>query len=132
MMQSNKQILEHIIPYCELISDSIKRFGNSYEAFLADDFYRLGIGAALSQLGELAKRFTSDFRMETEDDFHWKAIIGMRNHYAHGYEKMDTQTIWATATTDIPVLQRQCEEYLDRLYLFEQEEEKELDDDLEL
>ena len=134
MKQSNKQILEQIIPYCDLIKDSIQRFGDQYEAFLADDFYRLGIGAAISQIGELAKGLTADFRISTEQKFHWKEIVGMRNHYAHGYEKMDTQTIWLTATQDIPVLRQQCEELLEQILQLEQEEarEKELEDGPEL
>lgn len=125
MRQSNKQILEHIIPYCDLITESIQRFGDSYEVFCGDDFYRLGIGAAISQIGELAKGLSQDFRAGTNDVFHWKEIVGMRNHFAHGYEKMDTQTMWQTATEDIPLLRRQCEDFLEKVYQLEQEEAQE-------
>ena len=39
----------------------------------------------------------------------WKQIKGMRNIAAHGYEWFDTDILWQTLKTDIPVLRQYCD-----------------------
>ena len=134
MSGPDKQILEHIVSYCNRIQVAVQRFGNSRETFLADNFYQDGVSMCIMQIGELTKRFTPEFRAATEREFHWKAIAGMRDRYAHGYLEMNAEIIWRTAAQDIPVLRQQCEELLEQIFQLEQEEarEKELEDGPEL
>ena len=39
-------------------------------------------------------------------------MIGMRNRFAHGYDGMDEDIIWVTATEYIPELKNYCEDIL--------------------
>lgn len=125
MKMTDKQVVEHILPYCRRISEAIQRFGESYETFKADAFYQDGIAMCVMQIGELTKKLTPEFRVGTEKEFHWKAIAGMRDRYAHGYLSMNIETIWETASQDIPTLAKQCAELLERI---REEEAQEIED----
>ena len=134
MRTTNEQILKHIIGYCEQVEKAVNRFGENSDIFMQDEVYQNAVSMPIMQIGELTKRFTPEFRAATEQKFHWKAIAGMRDRYAHGYLEMDAVKIWATATQDIPELRQQCEELLEQILQLEQEEarEKELEDGPEL
>ncbi len=134
MRTTNEQILKHIIGYCEQVEKAVNRFGENSDIFMQDEVYQNAVSMPIMQIGELTKRFTPEFRAATEQKFHWKAIAGMRDRYAHGYLEMDAVKIWATATQDIPELRQQCEELLKQILQLEQEEarEKELEDGPEL
>lgn len=43
-----------------------------------------------------------------------RAITGMRNRVAHGYDQIDHETVWLAATTEIPALQNEIKEHLRR------------------
>ena len=43
------------------------------------------------------------------------SIIGMRNRISHGYDKIDNEVLWDTATTNIPRLADQLRELLKSL-----------------
>lgn len=45
----------------------------------------------------------------------WHAIIGMRNHIAHGYFELDADLIFETIKNDIPQLQSTILDVADRL-----------------
>lgn len=40
-------------------------------------------------------------------------VIGMRNHIAHEYRRLDMETIWDTASNYVPPLRNQLRELLD-------------------
>ena len=130
MRTTDEQVLKHIIAYCEQVEKAVDRFGKNSDVFMRDEVYQNAVSMPIMQIGELTKRLTPEFRVATEREFHWKAIAGMRDRYAHGYLEMDPEKIWDTATQDIPVLRQQCEELLEQIFQLEQEEarEKELED----
>lgn len=134
MRTTDEQVLKHIIAYCEQVEKAVNRFGKNSDVFMRDEVYQNAVSMPIMQIGELTKRLTPEFRVATEREFHWKAIAGMRDRYAHGYLEMDPEKIWDTATQDIPVLRQQCEELLEQIFQLEQEEarEKELEDGPEL
>lgn len=62
--------------------------------------------AVLHQLvviGEAVKRLSPEFRA-SHMDIPWSAIAGMRDHLIHGYDVVDLQEVWKTATVDVPDL----------------------------
>jgi uncharacterized protein with HEPN domain len=65
------------------------------------------VGEAANQLGE-------SFRQQYSD-IPWAQIIGMRNRLIHGYFTLDVQIVWHTATKDMPVLEQQLRDILQRL-----------------
>lgn len=136
MRVSDEQVLQHIIGYCEQVKKAVDRFGENYETFATDEVYQNAVSMPIMQIGELTKKLSPAFRTATEREFHWKAIAGMRDRYAHGYLEMDPVKIWDTAVADIPVLRQQCETILDQIYQLEQEEaleeEREREDGPEL
>ena len=134
MRTTDEQVLKHIIAYCEQVEKAVDRFGKNSDVFMRDEVYQNAVSMPIMQIGELTKRLTPEFRVATEREFHWKAIAGMRDRYAHGYLEMNAEIIWRTATQDIPVLRQQCEELLEQIFQLEQEEarEKELEDGPEL
>lgn len=51
MLRQDEQRLEHILEYCESITECVVRFGDSYETFHADKAYHdLMFGVAASRL----------------------------------------------------------------------------------
>ena len=50
--------------------------------------------------------------MPKYDQIPWQLIRGMRNMFAHEYEKVSLVRTWATIETDIPILKVRCEEVL--------------------
>ena len=125
MREANGQILEHIVSYCDRVAAALERFGNSEAAFLADNFYQDGVSMCIMQIGELTKKLSPEFRVATERKFHWKAIAGMRDRYAHGYLEMNAKIIWVTASQDLPVLRKQCADLLEQARALQSEESKE-------
>lgn len=58
---------------------------------------------AIEVIGEAASRVSDDTKA-AHADVPWKAIIGMRNRLIHAYFDIDTETVWNTATAEIPVI----------------------------
>lgn len=50
-------------------------------------------------------RITPDFLSSHFPDTPWKAIIGMRNHIAHGYFELDAEVVFDVIKNDITPLQ---------------------------
>ena len=106
-MNKDTGIIKHIIEHIENIQNAQKRFGDEYQIFVLDKDYFNSVCMSLLQIGELASHLTSDFTA-THNDIPWRNIIGLRNVVVHGYGQLDTETVWATVTDDIPDLHRKC------------------------
>lgn len=111
MKRTDSQYLNHIIRYCELILKSMDRYGREYAIFQDDMDYHDSVSMKLLQIGELAKGLSDAF-IQSHSEVPWKAIKGMRAHFAHGYASMDLKEIWNTACYDIPALRDRCNEYI--------------------
>lgn len=108
MDKADCQRLEHILVYCADIADFIERFGANYETFVNDRAYFSAVSMCILQIGELANGLSDAFRDRTKDEMPWGKIRGMRNWLAHAYSTADEDTIWQTATNDIPNLRDFC------------------------
>ena len=107
-MDKNILIINHIIEHIENIYNTQKRFGNDYSIFASDRDYFNSACMCLLQIGELANHLTTEF-ISAHTGIPWKNIIGLRNVVVHGYGQLDTETVWATITEDIPELFQKCQ-----------------------
>ena len=102
MSRGNKDLLRHIIGYCNQIEEANKQFGNSYDLFCSNSVYRNAVAMCVLQISELSNHLTEDFRQATADDIPWNQIRGLRNVVAHEYGNIDEESLWETITEDIP------------------------------
>ena len=105
-------VLKHMLKYCNEIENTINRFGNDIEKFKNDNDYKDSLSMKIFQIGELANHLTDEYLEETKNKINWNAIRGMRNRFAHGYGKMDSNKIFYTGIEDIPVIKKFLENEL--------------------
>lgn len=105
-------VLKHMLKYCNEIEKTINRFGNDIEKFKNDSDYKDSLSMKIFQIGELANHLTDEYLEETKNKINWNAIRGMRNRFAHGYGKMDSNKIFYTGIEDIPVIKKFLENEL--------------------
>lgn len=72
-------------------------------AFLEDAKTQSAILHQLLVIGEAVKRLSAEFRTK-HSDIPWPLIAGMRDNLIHGYDAVDLDEVWKTATTDVPAL----------------------------
>ena len=107
LSDTDRQILQHIIRYCDEVLATVEMFGDDKQEFLQNFIYRNAVSMPILQVGELANHLSVDF-IKAHSEIPWKAIVGMRNRFAHGYQVMNLDEIWFTATNDIPALRQYC------------------------
>jgi uncharacterized protein with HEPN domain len=57
----------------------------------------------IALIGEAVKRLSPEMRAR-HPDVPWRDIAGMRDRLIHGYDSIDVDELWKTATEDVPVL----------------------------
>ncbi len=112
MLSPDLQRIARIRDYCDEISKTIVRYGNSFDSFDTDSDYQRSISFSILQIGELGGGLSDEYRKLTSKRIQWGPIKGMRNMVAHSYGSMSRRVIWETATVDIPVLRQFCVEQL--------------------
>ena len=110
----NKVVVKKIIGYCNDIENIIGKFGNSLENFQKDFTFQYSCGMCIIQIGELTTRLTDDFK-EKNSDIEWNQIKGLRNIYAHDYERVDFEEVWKILSQDIPELKEKLQKILEVL-----------------
>lgn len=81
------------------------------DEFVQDIKTQSAVQHQLMVIGEAVKRLSPDFRNQYPT-IPWSLITGMRNHLIHGYDTVDLDEVWHTATRDIPVLLTQLKPLL--------------------
>ena len=107
----DKQILEHIVRYCDEINEAHTIFKFDKQLFMDTPTYRNGCSMPIMQIGELVKRLSKEFIL-SDKKMPWKEIKGMRDIFAHGYETMNKEMIWNTSIEDIPALKKHVSKIL--------------------
>ena len=108
----DKQILEHIIEYCNQILETVQRFGDDYDKYQADFVYRNATALCILQIGELVGNLTDAFK-SIHTDIPWRQIKAVRNIIAHHYGSIDAEVTWDIITDDIPNLKTYCQQQID-------------------
>jgi uncharacterized protein with HEPN domain len=106
--------IQRIKEYCEKINRSIKRFGEKFSAFESDEDYFQSVTMSIFQIGELSNGLTQAFKDDTENEIPWSDIRGIRNLFAHEYEKVDEEVVWEAINVNIPQLQQFCTNVIDK------------------
>lgn len=70
------------------------------------------IGEGVNRINRIIPNYLQD----SFPDIPWKAIIGMRNHIAHGYFELDADLVFEAVTNDIPPLLKIIHEAITQLH----------------
>ena len=96
---------------CQLILEFIK--GHSLETYRQNARDRSAVERQFIVLGEAFNRI-SEIDPSFRDRFSEMGdAIGMRNHIAHGYDRVSDEVIWFTAVESVPVLMDKLSALLD-------------------
>ena len=108
----DREIVAHILRYCDQIDVAHEDFGRSRERFDRSTTYQNAVSMCILQIGELVNHLTDGFKREN-NTVPWHKIRGMRNYVAHEYGSIDLDVVWFVATESIQDLKRFCRNYLD-------------------
>lgn len=73
-----------------------------------------GVSKLLEIIGEAAYMLTDDFK-DKHPDTNWRGITGLRHALAHGYYTISLDRMLNVIKDDLPTLQIQIEEYLEKV-----------------
>jgi uncharacterized protein with HEPN domain len=85
--------------------------GLQKEDFLEDFKTQSAVLYQLIVIGEAVKRLSFEWRGQ-HPEIPWAAMAGMRDHLIHGYDLVDWDEVWRTATRDVPDLLHKLEAFL--------------------
>ena len=105
--ERDKNVLKHIINYCDQIEATINRFGDDFDIFDQDIIYRNAASLCILQIGELVGVLSDEFKKE-HSSIPWAQIKKMRNIVAHRYGTVDSSITWDVMKEDIPGLRTYC------------------------
>ena len=107
----DRDILEHILRYCNQVETAHQDFGHSKDRFVESTTYQNAVSMCILQIGELVGRLTDSFKTD-HAEIPWHKIRGMRNYVAHEYGSIDFEIVWFASTKSIPELKEFCETFL--------------------
>ncbi len=88
--------------------------GHTIEDFLRDKQLRMAVERGFEIIGEALTQLCKIDPATTALITDWRSIIGFRNVLIHGYGKVDDAKTWDIAQTELPILQRELDELLQR------------------
>ncbi len=100
-MQRDEAILLDIARAARLVLEFKK--GMDKTTFLDDVKTQSSVLHQLMVMGEAVKRLSEEFRSQHRE-IPWSLIAGMRDKLIHGYDIVDLDEVWRTATSDVPNL----------------------------
>jgi uncharacterized protein with HEPN domain len=83
----------------------------SRDRFLQTQMMQDAVVSQIEIIGEAAKRLSPQLRGKYPD-IPWQDIAGMRNKLIRNYFGVDVETVWLTATQDVPELSANIERIL--------------------
>lgn len=87
--------------------------GLQKEQFLEDFKTQSAVLYQLIVIGEAVKRLSFELRQQ-HPEIPWTPMAGMRDHLIHGYDVVDWDEVWRTATRDVPDLLSKLGAFLPR------------------
>ena len=97
-MPRDDAVLLDIVNAAHLIQSFIQDM--TKEAFLGDFKTQSAVLHQVTVIGEAVKRLSQGFR-ELHPILPWPLMAGMRDHLIHGYNSVDLEAVWKTATHDV-------------------------------
>ena len=110
-MSRDDAILLDIVNAARLIQAIIQDL--TKEVFLVDLKTQSAVLHQAAVMGEAVKRLSSAFR-DQHPILPWTLMAGMRDHLIHGYDAVDLEEVWKTATHDVPEVLSKVEQLLPR------------------
>ena len=107
----DKNVLLHIVEYCNQTDETVDLFGKSYETFSSSHTYRNACCLCLLQIGELVNALSEEF-LKGHTAIPWKQIKGFRNIVAHAYGTVEPAVVWEIITDDLPQLKSYCSQII--------------------
>lgn len=101
--------MEDIIEYSNHVTQFME--GVTLEAFSSNTLLYFGVMKNVEVVGEAAFMLTKAFKA-AHPKTPWKMIESMRHILVHDYAHVIMETLYDTATNDIPELRKQVETYL--------------------
>ncbi len=77
--------------------------GLDKDSFINDYKTQSAVLYQIIVIGEAVKRLSQEFR-NNQPQIPWSLIAGMRDVLIHGYDIVDWNEVWKTATSDVPEL----------------------------
>src|SRR5438874_1827910 len=99
--KSDAVYIEDMLTYAHRAQDRIR--GLSRDEFEATVAHQESVAYNIMIVGEAASKLSDETRAKYPT-IPWNEIRGMRNQIVHGYAETERDTLWETATEDIPVL----------------------------
>lgn len=109
--EETKKVLKTIIKHCNTINETKEFFGNNYSKFENNIIYQNSILTPVTQIGELVKKLSLDFRTKY-NKIPWKNIAGMRDIVVHNYETIDKSILWNVADEETDKIKEFCQNIL--------------------
>jgi len=100
-MQRGVVTLLDIVQAAQLVLEFVQ--GMDKATFERDLKTQSAVLHQLMVVGEAVKRLSPDFR-KSHPEVSWTLIAGMRDRLIHGYDVVDMDEVWKTATVDVPGL----------------------------
>ena len=94
--------LGHIVDHCRKVGELVSRFPTP-ESLAADWEASYALIRCVEVIGEASTRLGPQFHGE-HPEVPWRLVTGMRNRLIHGYDQVELDLLWETATQDLPVL----------------------------
>jgi uncharacterized protein with HEPN domain len=88
--------IAHAAPLVQTFVQSMTR-----EAFPGDFKTQSAVLYRLTVIGEAVRRLSPAFR-DRHPILPWSLMAGRRDHLIHGYDAVDLDEVWNTATRDVP------------------------------
>ena len=104
--------LQHIFDAIQKISLYLQ--GIDKDKFLKNSLIQDGVIRQLEIIGEATKQISLELR-DQQSSIPWSQMAGMRDKLIHHYFGVDLETVWLTATQDIPELRIPIQSLIDQL-----------------
>ena len=102
--RSDTATLSDLVAACLRVMDYVQ--GASRSDLDQDDRLLSACCYQIAVIGEAVKRVSPATRGK-HPEVPWKDIAGMRDRLIHGYDSVDVDELWKTATEDVPALLEQ-------------------------